>query len=81
MIVLSTSKKTSYRHMNDLFPGAIFFAWNNSEPAHGKGAPDGVGGTLKRTADKAVAEDKNIVNLKSLKEILLARCSSIKYLT
>lgn len=67
-----------YHHINDLYPGATFFAWNYSEPGHGKGAPDGVGGTLKRTADKAVAEGKDIVNLKSLKEILLARCSSIK---
>ncbi|CAG4960799.1 unnamed protein product [Colias eurytheme] len=59
-----------YHHINDLFPDATFFAWNYSEPGHGKGAPDSVGGTLKRTADKAVAEGKDIVNLKSLKEIL-----------
>ncbi|CAD6223678.1 GSCOCG00011761001-RA-CDS, partial [Cotesia congregata] len=37
-------------HMNDLFSGITFFSWNYSEPGHGKGAPDGVGGTLKRTA-------------------------------
>lgn len=41
-----------YHHINDLFPGATFFAWNYSEPGHGKGAPDGVGSTLKITADK-----------------------------
>lgn len=61
-----------------MFPGATFFAWNYSEPGPGKGAPDSVGGTLKRTADKEVAERKDIVNFKSLKEILLPRCSSIK---
>ncbi|GBP65644.1 hypothetical protein EVAR_53453_1 [Eumeta japonica] len=47
------------------------------KPGHGKGAPDGVGGTLKRTADKAIAEGQDIVDLSSLKNILLARCSSI----
>ncbi|GBP47216.1 hypothetical protein EVAR_20218_1 [Eumeta japonica] len=66
-----------YRHINDLFPGTTFFSWHYSEPGHGKGAPDGVGGTLKRTADKAIAEGQDIVDLSSLKNILLARCSSI----
>ncbi|KAI8423498.1 hypothetical protein MSG28_012611 [Choristoneura fumiferana] len=66
-----------YRHINDLFPGTTFFSWHYSEPGHGKGAPDGVGGTLKRTADKAVAEGRDIVNLNTLKEILSARCPSI----
>ncbi|XP_068624011.1 uncharacterized protein [Battus philenor] len=54
-------------HINDLCPGTTFFSWNYSEPGHGKGAPDGVGGTLKRSADKAVAEGKDIVDLNSLK--------------
>ncbi|CAH0403160.1 unnamed protein product [Chilo suppressalis] len=66
-----------YRHINDLFPGTKFFSWNYSEPGHGKGAPDGVGGTLKRIADKAVAEGRDIVNLNALKEILSSRCPSI----
>ena len=65
------------RHINYLFPGTTFFSWHYSEQGHGKGAPDGVGGTLKRTADKAVAEGRDIVNLNSLKNISLARCSSI----
>ncbi|CAB3248809.1 unnamed protein product [Arctia plantaginis] len=47
------------------------------EPGHGKGAPDGVGGTLKRTADKVVAEGHDIVDLNSLKPILQSRCPSI----
>ncbi len=29
--------------------------WEYSESSHGKGAPDGVGGTIKRTCDKVVA--------------------------
>lgn len=66
-----------FNHIKDFFPGTTFFSWNYSEPGHGKGAPDGVGGTLKRSADKAVAEGRDIVNLNTLKEILSTRCSSI----
>lgn len=34
--------------------------WNYMEAGHGKGAPDGVGGCLKRTADRIVAQGKDI---------------------
>lgn len=30
--------------------------WHYSESGHGKGAPDGIGGCLKRNADKLVAQ-------------------------
>lgn len=64
-------------HLKSLYPWISFFSWHYSEPGHGKGAPDGVGGTLKRTADRAVAEGKDIINLNSLKNILESRCPSI----
>lgn len=34
--------------------------WNFSECGHGKGAPDGIGGYLKRTASLAVAEGLDV---------------------
>ena len=34
--------------------------WNFTEASHGKGAPDGIGGLVKRTADRLVAEGKDI---------------------
>ena len=36
--------------------------WNFFEASHGKGAPDGVGGLLKRTADRLVSHGKDIPN-------------------
>lgn len=39
----------------ELFPAIKKVIWNYSEAGHGKGAPDGVGGVLKRTADRTVA--------------------------
>ncbi|KAL4720760.1 hypothetical protein ACJJTC_007605 [Scirpophaga incertulas] len=65
------------RHLKDFYPEITHFSWHYSEPGHGKGAPDGVGGTLKRTADKVVAEGHDIVDLNSLKPILQSRCPSI----
>lgn len=34
--------------------------WNFTEAGHGKGAPDGIGGLIKRTADKAVSFGRDI---------------------
>ncbi|CAG9796386.1 unnamed protein product [Diatraea saccharalis] len=65
------------RYLKKIYPGIKHFSWHYSEPGHGKGAPDGIGGTLKRTADKVVAEGRDIVDLKSLKSILQTRCPSI----
>lgn len=40
--------------------------WNYSESGHGKGAPDGVGGVLKRTADQIVAYGQDIPDIDTL---------------
>lgn len=40
-------------------------SWNFSEPGHGKGPADGVGGIIKRTADKAVLFGTDIIDAKS----------------
>ena len=40
--------------------------WNFFEASHGKGAPDGVGGALKRSADQIVAHGGDIPDAQSL---------------
>lgn len=42
------------------------FTWNYSKSGHGKGAPNGVGGTLKPTADRLVAEGQDLADFMSL---------------
>lgn len=54
--------------------------WNYSEAGHGKGAPDGVGGTLKRTADQIVARGKDISNFEEFFETL-TKNTNIKLMT
>lgn len=52
------------------FPAAESITWNYSESGHGKGAPDGLGGTLKRTADYLVAQGKDVSNFSQLSHML-----------
>lgn len=53
------------------------FTWNYSESGHGKGAPDGIGATCKRTADAVVATGGDIDSLESFVEAIQRRCSAI----
>lgn len=41
-------------------------SWNLFEASHGKGAPDGVGGTLKRSADSLVSLEEDIPDAEAL---------------
>jgi hypothetical protein len=49
-----------------LFPELEVLTWNFTESAHGKGAADGVGGTIKRTCDRIVAQ--NVRDISSFEE-------------
>lgn len=44
----------------ELFPTVQTITWNYCEAGHGKGAPDGIGGVLKRVADRVVSEGHDI---------------------
>ncbi|KAJ8878297.1 hypothetical protein PR048_018874 [Dryococelus australis] len=54
------------QHFRDLFPIVQHFTWNHHEAAHGKGAPDGIGGTCKRTADNLLSQGKYIPDVVTL---------------
>ncbi|CAH1998001.1 unnamed protein product [Acanthoscelides obtectus] len=57
----------------DFHPNVMTFSWNYLEAGHGKGAPDGVGATCKRTAQKA-----NITNVCTFAATLRENCPGIK---
>jgi len=75
---LSDGPTTQYRNRFNLyflsrlphFGPFTSATWNFSESGHGKGAADGIGGSLKRLADRLVAEGHNIPDPQSLYEIL-----------
>lgn len=73
--ILSDGPSTQYRNKNmflllveylsvELDAEEIY--WHFSESGHGKGAPDGIGGCLKRTADRQVGLGRDISNIKDL---------------
>lgn len=51
--------------------------WHFSESGHGKGAPDGIGGCLKRTADKHVARGNDVSNIEGFIECVHENCQGI----
>lgn len=55
--------------------------WNYSECGHGKGAPDGVGALLKRTADRLVAHDGDMNNIDSFVNYLKSAVQGVKIST
>ncbi|XP_056454193.1 uncharacterized protein LOC130388732 [Gadus chalcogrammus] len=52
--------------------------WNYFEASHGKGAPDGVGGTLKRRADRLVSQGVDIPTALSMYQALSEGQSKVK---
>ncbi|XP_063233360.1 uncharacterized protein LOC134537058 [Bacillus rossius redtenbacheri] len=62
--------KTMYALISYYIPKTFLqidsITWNYSEAGHGKGAPDGVGAVLKRTADRNVAEGIDISDIDTL---------------
>ncbi|XP_050506167.1 uncharacterized protein LOC126884279 [Diabrotica virgifera virgifera] len=69
---LSDSPSSQYRNkkmffylqqvLPKLFPQIQHISWNYSEAGHGKGAPDGIGATIKRTADQLITFNHDINN-------------------
>lgn len=84
--ILSDGPTTQYRNktmfqmiVNYLgtVSGAETITWHFSERGHGKGAPDGVGGCLKRTCDKAVANGRDIIDLDTFIDCSKVNCKGI----
>lgn len=57
--------------------GFTWGSWNFFEASHGKGAPDGIGGTLKRMADRLVSQGNDTPTALSIYQALDAR--ELKY--
>lgn len=75
---LSDSPTTQYRNKKMFYLMACYLTkqmnvgvlrWHYSESGHGKGAPDGIGGYIKRHADRLVAQGKDISNLAEMVEV------------
>jgi len=69
-------RKMFYLFCTELYSiGFMNATWNFFEAGHGKGAPDGVGGALKRAADSAVATGCDIPDAGSFYRVLVDKTS------
>lgn len=85
---LSDSPSTQYRnrkmfyliteHLPKRFTQIKRITYNYSEAGHGKGAPDGVGADLKRTADAAVAVGNDVNSLEKLLQVFIDRNGKVR---
>lgn len=85
---LSDSPSSQYRNkiifyllshaLKPALPTVDAATWNFTAPGHGKGAVDGVGGCLKRTADKAVARGADISNFEDFIKTLECLVRGVK---
>nr|CAI5845654.1 unnamed protein product [Callosobruchus analis] len=85
---VSDGPTTRYKNKTMFFPFAAEFAkllgpsnmtWNFTENGHGEGAADGIGGCVKRMADRVIAHGKDIPNLEILVEVLQKSYSGIVF--
>lgn len=63
--------------LKDICPSIKTCTWNFSEAGHGKGPMDGIGGTLKRTADRCVLQGNDITSANDFVTILNDACPGI----
>jgi len=63
----------------DIFNGKLRAAsWDYMEAGHGKGAPDGIGAVLKRTADRLVSSGRDMASADVVFDALNSTQSHIK---
>lgn len=84
---LSDGPTTQYRnrkmfylvvnYLTQRYPKITSIIYNFSEAGHGKGAADGIGAVIKRTADRLVAEGNDINNFDILLKVVKERCSNM----
>ncbi|XP_022078608.1 uncharacterized protein LOC127533326 [Acanthochromis polyacanthus] len=84
---MSDGPLTQYRNRKNFYlmstlpflRGIENITWNYSEKSHGKGAPDGVGGSVKRGADTFVLQGGDLQNPKDLFEFLKKSDSNVEF--
>lgn len=64
--------------MTETYQNICDFTWNYHEAGHGKGAPDGIGATCKRIADKIVALGTDIATINDFAIELDKNCPGIQ---
>ncbi|KAL4702763.1 hypothetical protein ACJJTC_002303 [Scirpophaga incertulas] len=64
--------------LEDQLPDLKAVSWNYMETGHGKGAPDGIGAVVKRTADKTVRFGRDIGTLKDFWLVIKEKIKNVE---
>lgn len=84
---LTDSPSSQYRNrkifyiisqLQHMFPDLKAISWNYLETGHGKGAPDGIGAVVKRTADKTVRFGRDVGTLKDFWLVMKEKIKNIE---
>lgn len=67
--------------LSSICPNITQCTWNFTEAGHGKGPMDGVGGVLKRTADKYVARGRDVASVEDFVSLLQEFCKGVMLFT
>ena len=87
LCVFSDGPATQYRQkknffafcrLRDYLPDVNEAEWHFFEASHGKGAPDGIGGALKRAADRIVSRGYDLRSAKDVYDALKSKETNIK---
>ena len=86
--ILSDGPSSQYRnkkifylisnHLSSLLPNLSTCTWNFNEVGHAKSASDGVGATLKQTADRVEGEGHDVENFEKFMSVFKLKCTGIK---
>jgi len=84
----SDGPTSQYRNRGNMFmitsmlslinPNIKSATWNFSEAGHGKGAMDGIGAVLKRTADRLVSQQRDITTVEQFLEEVSPACPGVR---
>ncbi|CAB3248789.1 unnamed protein product [Arctia plantaginis] len=85
--ILTDSPTSQYRNKNifyiltqlrETFPSLKLVTWNYQESGHGKGAPDGVGAVVKRTADNEVKCGRDVGDFSSFLAVVRENVKNVE---
>lgn len=84
---LSDSPSSQYRNrfifymmtkLNEQLPNLKLISWNYHEAGHGKGAPDGIGAVVKRTADNHVKYGGDVATFEDFVEVVQKNIKNVE---
>ena len=69
--------KTNFLHFSNEFERE-HSTWNFAPAGHGKSPPDGIGGSIKESCNRALVRGDNVLGAKDMKRIVISTSAKTK---